>query len=95
MSGEVNVIPTLRKFRGGASRSIFRGGQSRGGGQLKKPPCTYVSGVRSTSFKCAMNSSFCDPSLDNFQLTKGGERYVAMFPYTGQYEDELSFEVIK
>ena len=30
-----------------------------------------------------------------FQLTKGGERYVAMFPYTGQYEDELSFEVIK
>ena len=56
---------------------------------------TYVSGVRSTSFKCAMSSSFCDPSLDNFQLTKGGERYVAMFPYTGQYEDELSFEVIK
>ena len=41
MSGEVNVIPTLRKFRGGASRSIFGGGQSRGGGQLKKPPCIF------------------------------------------------------
>jgi len=28
-------------------------------------------------------------------VASGGERYVAMFPYTGQYEDELSFEVIK
>jgi hypothetical protein len=25
-------------------------------------------------------------------VASGGERYVAMFPYTGQYEDELSFE---
>ena len=42
MSGEVNVIPTLKKFRGGASRSIFGGGQSRGGGQLKKTPCNLI-----------------------------------------------------
>merc|ERR1719220_227039 len=25
-------------------------------------------------------------------VASGGERYVALFPYTGQYEDELSFE---
>ena len=36
MSGEVNMIPTLRQFRGGASPSKFRGGQSRGEAQLKK-----------------------------------------------------------
>ena len=29
MSGEVNVIPTLREIRGGASPSKFGGGQSR------------------------------------------------------------------
>ena len=31
--------------------------------------------------------------LASFSLVEGGERYVALFPYTGQYEDELSFEV--
>ena len=39
MSGEVNMIPTLRKFRGGASPSKFGGGQSRyifRGGPVKK-----------------------------------------------------------
>ena len=42
MSGEVNVIPTLRKFRGGPVEAFFLGGggQSRGGGQLKKKPCS-------------------------------------------------------
>ena len=38
MSGEVNVIPTLRKFRGGPVEAFWGGGQSRGGGQLKKNP---------------------------------------------------------
>ena len=41
MSGEVNVIPTLREIRGGASPSKFGGGQYRDivrGGQLKKHP---------------------------------------------------------
>ena len=39
MSGEVNVIPTLREIRGGASPSKFGGGQSRDifrGGPVKK-----------------------------------------------------------
>ena len=40
------MIPTLRKFRGGASQRDFGGGQSREifrGGQLKKTPCKRVS----------------------------------------------------
>ena len=56
MSGEVNVIPTLRKFRGGPVEA-FLGGASletfSGEGQLKKPPCmnkfslkTIVEGVQ-------------------------------------------------
>ena len=39
MSGEVNVIPTLREIRGGGSPSKFGGGQSRDifrGGPVKK-----------------------------------------------------------
>ena len=42
MSGEVNMIPTLRKIRGGASPSKFGGGQSGDivrGGPVKKSPC--------------------------------------------------------
>ena len=30
------MIPTLRKFRGGQSKQIWGGGQSRGEAQLKK-----------------------------------------------------------
>ena len=51
MSGEVNVIPTLREIRGGASLETFSGE-----GQLKKPPCMIggtshgtPAGVRSQS----------------------------------------------
>ena len=40
MFGEVNVIPTLRQFRGG---------QSRGGGQLKKTPC--IKAIMSVSLQ--------------------------------------------
>ena len=40
MSGEVNMIATLRKFRGGASPSNFGGGgggaESRGEGPIEK-----------------------------------------------------------
>ena len=44
MSGEVNVIPTLKKFRGGPVEAFLGGGQSRGGGQLKKTPCIIQGG---------------------------------------------------
>ena len=38
MSGEVNVIPTLRKFRGGQSKHFLGGASVEGGGQLKNHP---------------------------------------------------------
>ena len=41
MSGEVNVIPTLRKFRGGPVEAFW------GGGQLKRIPCIYFYNVES------------------------------------------------
>ena len=34
MSGEVNVIPTLRKFRGGPVEAFLGGASLEGGGQL-------------------------------------------------------------
>ena len=45
MSGEVNMIPTLRKFRGGPVQANLGGGQSRGEAQLKKTPCMRLSGL--------------------------------------------------
>ena len=41
----------------------------------------------------ALSSAQIVVGFDSFHLFEGGERYVALFPYTGQYEDELSFEV--
>ena len=45
MSGKVNVIPTLRKFRGGPVEAFLGGGPSKGWGQLKKTPCTLKSSI--------------------------------------------------
>ena len=48
MSGEVNMIPALRKFRGGGPvQANLGGGQSRGEAQLKKTPCKIHSLQRS------------------------------------------------
>ena len=45
MSGEVNMIPTLRKFRGGPVQANLGGASLEtfsGEGQLKKSPCIYT-----------------------------------------------------
>ena len=45
MSGEVNMIPTLRKFRGGPVQANLGGASLEtfsGEGQLKKSPCKLV-----------------------------------------------------
>ena len=45
MSGEVNMIPTLRKFKGGPVQAYLGGASLEtfsGGGQLKKSPCIRV-----------------------------------------------------
>ena len=46
MSGEVNVIPTLRKFRGGPVEA-FLGGASLEGGPVKKNPLYLLLNVYS------------------------------------------------
>ena len=46
MSGEVNMIPTLRKFRGGPVQANLGGASLEtfsGEGQLKKSPCIFCS----------------------------------------------------
>ena len=46
MSGEVNMIPTLRKFRGGPVQANLGGASLEtfsGEGQLKKSPCMKAS----------------------------------------------------
>ena len=45
MSGEVNMIPTLRQFRGGQSKQIWGGGSLEtfsGEAQLKKHPVFFI-----------------------------------------------------
>ena len=57
VSGKVNVIPTLRKFRDTASPRKFRGCQPRDifrGVPVKKTPCIsmYVVALRLTPRQC-------------------------------------------
>ena len=52
MSGEVNMIPTLTKFRGGPVQAIFGGAGEAdsleifsGEAQLKKSPCRSLENI--------------------------------------------------
>ena len=63
MSGEVNVIPTLREIRGGGSPSKFGGGASletfSGEGQLKKPPCMIYRKIKIMILDIILNLEKC------------------------------------
>ena len=68
MSGEVNMIPTLREIRGGASPSKFGGGQSRDifrGGPVKKPPC--IKSYCSALSNCFLHVQMKNETLGNMQ----------------------------
>ena len=67
MSGEVNMIQTLRKFRGGQTKQIW-GGQSRDifrGGPVKKITLYYTSEISIPILICKQCK---EPFLSRFDL---------------------------
>ena len=57
MSGEVNVIPRLRKFRGGAVEAFLGGASLEGGASYKKHPVSKLMSLESESQ--LLNSNVC------------------------------------
>ena len=63
MSGEVNMIQTLRKFRGGPDQANLGGASLEtfsGEGQLKKSPCSYQIFLSSIALTAISNKDIVE-----------------------------------